>query len=317
MKAVWIDCDPGFDDWLAWLLLQNQPGLQVAGVSVVAGNAPLEITLANALRIRAWHGWGTPIHAGAARPLAPEPSGPITAQYVLGEQALLTVGQQLPPCPPGRAQADSRDAVTALIQHLNSAAGSGTTLVALGPLTNLALAWQADPQALRRAERVLWMGGSTERGNHTPAAEFNAAADPEAADLLLRSGLPMILFGLNACRQVQLTQAHVQAVRTITTPQALMLADHLDAYQRLRSADGSQPMPLYDPLPALWLREPGLFTLAHVPVDMELAGRYTRGMTVVDLRNRAGRRPNAHVAVQVEGEAAMGLVMQVLQRVLA
>ncbi|MFN0182528.1 MAG: nucleoside hydrolase [Aquabacterium sp.] len=309
-RAVWLDADPGVDDWLAWLLLQVHPGLRLDGVSVVAGNAPLTRTLDNALRIRALHGLAVPVHGGAAQALD---GSRITAADVLGPAGMRTTGQ---PLPPTAQPTDSDDAVTALLAWL----GRGPPqplLVVTGPMTHVALALQRDRAAFDALEDIVFMGGSTDRGNHTPAAEFNIAADPEAADIVLRSGLPLTMFGLDLCRQLPLTQDHVQEVRSWPGEPAAVLAGHLDAYQRIRSADGAQPMPLYDPAPALWLHAPELFSLQAAPVDVELIGRHTRGMTVCDLRNRQGRPCNVRIATAVEAPSAMALFMDQLRAALA
>ena len=310
-RQVWLDTDPGLDDWLTWLLLMQMPTLRLAGVSVVAGNAPLATTLDNALRIRALHGWAHPVHGGADRPL----QGPLqTAEAVLGAQGMHSAGPPLPPC---ATAADSRDAVGALLAHLHSSPGP-TTLLAIGPLTHIAQAVLRDrPCLLRQVDELVLMGGSTDRGNHTAAAEFNIHADPEAADIVFRSGLPVRMFGLNLCRQLLLQRRHVQALQALPSPRARVLAGYVDAYQRLRSADGSLPMPLYDPVVALWLMAPQLFSFQAAPVDIELHGRHTRGMTVCDLRNRQGRPCAVQIAMQADGDAAMALFMQTLLAALA
>jgi purine nucleosidase len=307
-RNIWLDADPGFDDWLTMLLLASEPALHWAGLSIVAGNAPLATTLNNALRIRALHGWQVPIHAGAAQPLA---GAQETAQSILGEQGMQTTGAALPFTD---AQADSHDAVQALLTHLH--ATSRTTLLATGPLTNIALALQRDRAVFANVDEIILMGGSTDRGNHTAAAEFNIFADPEAADIVFKSGVQIRMFGLNLCRQILLTQAHVQQVRAIASPAAQILSGYLDAYQRIRSVDGSAPMPLYDPVVALYLLQPDLFEFQAAPVDIELHGRYTRGMTVCDLRNRGGRVANAQIAMQVRAEPALELLMLKLKRAL-
>ncbi|HSW04808.1 nucleoside hydrolase [Aquabacterium sp.] len=308
-RPVWLDTDPGFDDWLTMLMLAAHPGLRWLGISVVAGNAPLDITLANALAIRQLHRLQVPVYRGCDRPIA----GTLdTAQHILGAQGLRSTGL---PLPPAQALPDGDDAVAALLAALRHSP-MPVTLIAIGPLTNIARALQAEPDAAARIDELVLMGGSTERGNHTPAAEFNMHADPEAADIVFRAGLRRRMFGLNLCRQVLLRQADVDQVRQWPGQPAQCLADHLDAYQRIRSANGSVPMPLYDPVVAAWLWQPALFGFQSARVDIELQGRFTRGMTVCDLRPAALPAANAELAMTADGPAVVALVLQVLQRAL-
>jgi purine nucleosidase len=308
-RTVWLDCDPGFDDWLAMLLLAACPGVRWAGMSVVAGNAPLVITLDNALRICDLHGWSVPVHAGCDEPLEGVKE---TAQGILGTQGMRTMGT---PLPETTRQAASQDAVGALLGHLRSS-GEPTTLLATGPLTNIAMGLKRDRVAMSHVSEIILMGGSTDRGNHTPAAEFNIFADPLAASQVFSSGIPIRMFGLNLCRQLLLTQAHVQTLRSLPGAKAQIVAGYLDAYQRIRSADGSLPMPLYDPAVALWLHEPKLFVFQAAPVDVEIQGQFTRGMTVCDLRNRSRRPSNAQVAMEAAADEAMSTFMRLLLKAL-
>ena len=299
--SIWLDADPGFDDWLAMLLLASQPSLNWAGMSVVAGNAPLGITLDNALRIRALHGWRVPVHAGAERPIAGDQE---TAQNILGAHGMRTTGL---PLPPTDAQANSLDAVGALLAHLRST--QQTTLLAIGPLTNIAWAIRNDRAAFASVSEIILMGGSTERGNHTPAAEFNIFADPQAAHEVFSSGVPIRMFGLNLCRQLNITQTQVAQVRALPSAAAHIVAGYLEGYLQIRSRDGREPMPLYDPVVVLYLIAPDLFEFQAAPVDIELQGRFTRGMTVCDLRNRSGRPANVQVAMHVRSVEALVLLM--------
>jgi purine nucleosidase len=287
-------------------MLAAQPGLRWLGVSVVAGNAPLEVTLANALRIRHHYGLKVPVYAGCDRPLSGRSE---TAQRILGPQGMRTTGAALPEV---LAEADGDDAVSALLAALEASA-QPVTVLAIGPLSNIARALQAAPQIRDRIAEVVLMGGSTERGNHTPAAEFNIFADPEAADIVFSAGLPLRMFGLNVCRQVLLTREHVAQVQAWLGESAGWLAGHLDAYQRIRSSDGSVAMPLYDPVVAAWLAHPELFTFQPARVDIELQGRFTRGMTVCDFRVDAQRPPNAQVAMTADGPAVIALMLQCLR----
>jgi purine nucleosidase len=308
-RSVWLDADPGFDDWLTMLLLASEPNLKWAGLSVVAGNAPLELTLTNALGIRALHGWSVSVHAGAAQPLLGDQE---TAQSILGSQGMCTTGL---PIPLTELQADSKDAVIALLAHLHSA--DHTTVIAIGPLTNIALALRKDRAAFSRLNEIILMGGSTDRGNHTPAAEFNIFADPQAAHEVFNSGVPIRMFGLNLCRQLNITQAQVMRVRAIPGKAAQIVSGFLEGYLQIRSPDGSQPMPLYDPVVALYLLAPHLFEFQAAPVDIELTGQFTRGMTVCDLRNRHGRPCNVQVAMKVQAGEALELLMNRLEACLS
>lgn len=308
-RPVWLDTDPGFDDWLTMLMLAAQPGLQWLGISVAAGNAPLEVTLANALRIRHHYGLQVPVHRGSAAPLACTLD---TAQRILGAQGMRTTGEALPDAP---GAPDGDDAVGALIAALG-ASPAPVTVLAIAPLTNIAHALRRAPAIRERIAELVLMGGSTDRGNHTPAAEFNIHADPEAAAIVFSAGLPLRMFGLNVCRQVLLAREHVDAVRAWPGARARWLAGHLDAYQSIRSADGSVPMPLYDPVVAAWLARPGLFEFRPARVDIELQGRFTRGMTVCDFRVGPQRPANAQVAMAADGPAVVGLVLQALRAAL-
>ncbi|MCC6250411.1 MAG: nucleoside hydrolase [Rubrivivax sp.] len=309
-RPVWLDTDPGLDDWLTMLMLAADPQLQWLGTSVVAGNAPLETTLDNALRIARHYGLDVPVHRGCSMPLAGRPE---TAQRVLGVQGMRTHGEPLPPAP-GASAGD--DGVAALLDALRTSARP-VTIVAIGPLTNLATALRREPGVVARIDEVLLMGGSTDRGNHTPAAEFNIVADPEAADVVFSAELRLRMFGLNLCRQVGVEAAHVEQVRRWPGRRAAWLAGYLQAYQRLRSADGSVPMPLYDPVVAAWLAAPALFEFSPARVDIELQGRFTRGMTVCDFKADRLRPFNALVAMRADGPAVMQLVLERVHRALA
>ena len=250
-----------------------------------------------------------PIYAGSATPL----SGTLeTAQRILGEQGMRTSGAALPAV---NARPAGDDAVAAMIAALRASL-EPVVLLAIGPLTNIARALKAEPRLGQHISELVLMGGSTDRGNHTPAAEFNIYADPEAADIVFSAGLKLRMFGLNVCRQVLLTRQHVATVQAWPGARAQWLAGHLDAYQRLRSADGSVPMPLYDPVVAAWLCQPELFGFQAAHVNIELHGRFTRGMTVCDFRVGAENPANAEIATTADGPAVIELLLRTLKKAL-
>lgn len=307
---IWYDTDPGFDDWMAWALLEAEPSFRLHGVSVVAGNAPLSITLPNALAIKALHGFSTPVYAGCDRPLA---QAQTTAQDVLGAMGMETTGPVLPAT---MAQPAPGHGVQAMIDAVRAHPGR-ITLLAVGPLTNVAAAFALAPELPSLLAGLVIMGGSTVGGNATAAAEFNIHADPEAAARVFDCGVPVAMFGLNVCRQVPIGQPQVDRLRAIGTAQAQLFAGYVDGYVAIGRRRGRPVQSLYDPTTVMWLAQPELFDLQPGRVDVELQGRFTRGMTVCDLRAPALARANARVAVAARGEAALEWAMQRLEALLA
>ena len=218
------------------------------------------------------------------------------------------------PLPDIQVAAEGLDAVTALGNALRNSP-EPVTVLAIGPLTNIARTLQAEPALVDRIHELVLMGGSTERGNHTPAAEFNIYVDPEAADVVFnQAGLKRRMFGLNVCRQVLLERAHVQEVQSWPGERAMCLAGYLDAYQRIRHPDGRVPMPLYDPVTSAWLLRPELFTFQSARVDIELQGRFTRGMTVCDWRIGQSALPNTEIAMTADGPRVVDAVLQAVRQ---
>jgi len=313
MTEIWLDTDPGFDDWFAWALLEADPSVKVHGVSVVAGNAPLPVVLSNAQRLHALHGWQTPMWAGAERPLV-QPQ--VTAQDVLGLQGLETAGA---PLPDAASALQPGHGVDAMIDRVRRHPGR-ITLLAIGPLTNVALAFERAPDLPGLLAGLVVMGGSLGAGNTTPVAEFNIYADPEAAArVFIRAGdvpLGARLFGIEACRQVQAGEGHVAALRAAsrdTGDRAAIFADHLDGYIGIARRRGRTTGPMYDPTPVAWLAHPEWFTLQPARVDVELQGTLTRGMTVCELRVPQRARPNAEVALTADGPKVMDWAVELLR----
>jgi purine nucleosidase len=311
MIDLWLDTDPGFDDWMAWLLVESLPQhFRLHGVSVVAGNAPLPLTERNALRIKALHGLAAPVYRGCSQPLVQAQS---TAQDVLGEEGMESTGRRLPET---LAQRADGHAVQALIDCVRAQPGR-ITLLAVGPLTNVATAFALAPELPSLLAGLVIMGGSTVGGNATAAAEFNIHADPEAAARVFAASSaeqPVVMFGLNACAQVRVGDAELARLRALPGEAAGVFADHLDGYIAIGRRWGRATQSLYDPCPVLWLAEPSLFELRSARVEVELAGQFTRGMTVCDARPPAQLRANARVAMTARGRAALDLAFDALCR---
>ena len=233
MPAVWIDTDMGFDDLAAILTVAAAPGWAIEGVSLVAGNAPLPVVIDNAQRAAHFFRWVFPIHAGCERPLVGEL---VTAQNFLGDDAMRSAGRSLPLT---RLPLAGDDAVSALAAWLRQT-DAPRAVLALGPLTNLARLLQRHPELALRIEPLVWMGGSAGPGNHTAAAEFNAAVDPESVQVVLDAGVPLRMVGLDACRQVRVHAADAQALRLCVTD-AHALHDAPDASEQVAKPVQSAP----------------------------------------------------------------------------
>ena len=301
MKRMIIDCDPGLDDAVALILAHHCA--EVVGITTVSGNVPLAATTANALMLTALLDVSTPVHSGAARPLVGEPT---YAGHVHGESGM---GDFEPPAHDRTVAGD--DAVSFLLD----AAAPDVWVVAVGPLTNLALAIERDPDWVQRIAGISIMGGSTQGGNVTPAAEFNIYADPEAAARVFASGADIVMCGLNLTHQVQTSDTLVAELRAGGAPLERFAAGLFDFLHGVM-ADllGERATALHDPCAVLAVTHPELFELAPRAVGVEVDGALTRGMTVVDERPRhLGAPANARVGYRIDVQRAMVLVRESLR----
>ncbi|WP_030438495.1 nucleoside hydrolase [Actinoplanes subtropicus] len=306
-EPVIIDCDPGHDDALALLLAAGDQRLRLLGVTTVAGNQTLEKTTRNALRILALAGVpDVPVAAGCARPLVGELT---VAEDIHGASGL--DGPDLDG-PVGEAAGVH---AAELMRRLIAGAGGPVTLIATGPLTNVALLLRAHPEVVPRVRRVVFMGGSTERGNTTPYGEFNIVTDPEAADIVLRSGLPVTMIGLNVTHQALATEEVIAGFLAMGTRLGVICAELMTFFaSAYRRVFGFEHPPVHDPIAVAAVLDPSIVRTVAAPVAVELAGAYTRGATVVDLHRRTGRTPNAEVAVGLDVAAFWRLLMDAVGR---
>jgi inosine-uridine nucleoside N-ribohydrolase len=291
-----IDCDPGHDDAIAILLALASPELEVLGITTVSGNQTLPKTTANALRVLEFVGRSdVPVAAGADRPLVREQ---YVAEYVHGETGL--DGPDLPP--PGGSPV-AQHAVEFLAEH-----AAGRTLVAVGPLTNVALLLALHPDA--RPERLVIMGGAIAEGNVTPAAEFNIWADPEAARRVFESGIDLTMIGLDVTHKAVMTRAHAERLRA-SGRVGTMVAELFDFFAKFHLRQyGSEDSPVHDAVAVATLLDPTLVETLDRGVVVDTGGELSRGRTYVDLWGRAGWEANAHVGVGVDGERFIELLLE-------
>ena len=281
-----LDCDPGIDDALAIAFAHGHPGIDLVGVTTVAGNVGLAKTTANALAVCEFIGAaGTPVTAGCAGPLL-RPA--FDARQVHGDSGL--GGATLPP--PAASPAAGH-AVDYIIDTVSAAPGE-ITLVATGPLTNIALAVRREPRLADWVREFVIMGGSASRGNVTPAAEYNIWADPEAAAAVFRAGWTVTMLGLDVTLRTGATAAVLQRMGELGPLGTELLRPALEQYRSVSEPGGP---PVHDVCAVAWVAQPELFGLVPARVQVELAGQLTAGMTVTDFdilrrgrrRQRAGR----------------------------
>jgi purine nucleosidase len=283
--TIVLDCDPGIDDALAIVFAAGHPGIELAGITTVAGNVPLAKTTANALAVASFAGAAdVPVTAGCAAPLLREAmhAGPVHGESGLGDAVLPA---------PGRAAADGH-AVDYIVSAIAAAPGE-ITLVATGPLTNLALALRREPRLARWVREFVIMGGSAGRGNVTPAAEFNIWADPEAAAIVFGAGWTVRMIGLDVTLRARATAAVQERMRELGRLGAELLLPALARY-----GDNPGKPPVHDVCAVACLVCPEAFGFTPAQVKIETTGRLTSGMTVTDFSPSS--TPNAVVATDID-----------------
>jgi purine nucleosidase len=300
-----LDCDPGIDDALAIAFAHGHPGIDLVGVTTVAGNVGLAKTTANALAVCEFIGAaGTPVTAGCAGPLL-RPA--LEARQVHGDSGL--GGAVLPP--PAASPAAGH-AIDYIIDTVRTAPGE-ITLVATGPLTNIALAVRREPRLADWVRGFVIMGGSAGRGNTTPAAEYNIWADPEAAAAVFRAGWTVTMLGLDVTLRTGANAAVLGRMRDLGPLGTELLLPALEQYRSVSESGGP---PVHDVCAVAWVAQPGLFGLVPARVQVETAGQLTAGMTVTDF-DFPGEvdSGNARVAMRIDVDGFWELALGTYARV--
>jgi len=299
-QRIIIDCDPGVDDALALLLAAGLPGLELLAVTAVAGNRPVDITAANARRVLDLAGLpAVPVYAGAARPLGYREArcNLVHGADGLGGVALGSDGQVAP-----------GHAALRMAQLLDEAPAGSIDLVAIGPLTNLALCEMLAPGSLARARRLLVMGGAVRvPGNITPAAEFNFYADPVAARMVCEAGAELLLFPLDVTSQAVMHPAWIAAFAGAANACGRAAGAMLAAY-------ALQDALLHDACPVAWLARPELFTGedCHLQVDWRDGPSAGHVQAWFGERDDAPGPVTARVMTGVDNAALLALVAQAI-----
>lgn len=307
---ILIDCDPGQDDFINILLALASPkDVRVEAITTVGGNVPLNRTHRNARLACDLAGRdGIAVSAGCSQPLL----RPLeTAEYLHGESGIDGHEFGEP-----RLALSSEHAVDVVVRLARESRREDLTIVATGPLTNIAMALKKAPDMASKIAKIVIMGGAMrEGGNMSPSAEFNMGVDPHAADIVFRSGIPIALFGLDVTHQFLMTRARRDRLRHTGTSAAVAVADMLDFSVRYdESKYGTDGAPLHDPCTLLYLLAPDLFEMKRCAIRVETDSPLTYGHTAVDFWRVTDQAPNALWAYAIDHEGAFETLCERIAR---
>ena len=309
-RKIIIDTDPGQDDAVALLMAFGSPKeLDVLGITCVAGNVPLSLTAKNARIICELAGkTDIPVFSGCDRPLG---RALVTAEHVHGK-----TGLDGPKLPDPTMPLQDQHAVDFIIDRLRAAPAKTITLCALGPLTNIATAFQKAPDIVDRIEQIVLMGGAYfEVGNITPTAEFNIYVDPDAAKIVFAAGVDIVVLPLDVTHKALVTKPRNDAFRAIGSAVGTAVAEMTDFFERFdKEKYGSAGAPLHDPCVTAYLLKPELFSGRHVNVEIETSSELTMGMTVADWWGVTDRAPNAFFVGDLDADGFFDLLTERLAR---
>ncbi|OSQ32642.1 nucleoside hydrolase [Thalassospira sp. MCCC 1A03138] len=303
--GLWIDTDMGFDD-LAAVLVVIHAGKRIDGMSLIAGNSPLERVRINAASAARQFGWGFKIYTGRETAVM---GGLETAERILGPLGMQSSGAHLPDCRP-IAESSAFDGLCNWLEG-KSGPDDERHILALGPLGNITSLVLARPDLARKIDRVTWMGGAVTRGNHTALAEYNAFADPEAVAITLSHQVPLRMVDLDLCRQVLATPNDVTPIRNAGGKNAGLLADLTEGYINIALSRGRDAMAVFDPCAAVAVIDEDAISFADAHIEIDTSHGPSRGQTIVAPNPTAIK--NAQYAVSVDTKRARDLIFSALK----
>ena len=311
MKKIILDCDPGHDDAVAIMLAAANDNIEILGITCVGGNATLENTKNNALKICTLIGkTNIPIYAGSDKPIKFDL---ITAAHVHGKSGLDIDGS------PIKIKKDYKikdlHAVDFIIKTCLEQP-EAIYICPTGPLTNIALALQKEPLIKKNIKKIIFMGGvAMSLGNITPSAEFNIYVDPHAANIVLKSGIPLIMMGLDVTHKVNVNDKIIEDIKSNGNKSSIFFADLMEFYSKFhRKLYEVDETPLHDPCVIAYLIDPNIFEGKLVNVQVEENSSLTRGATVVDWYGVSGRIPNCYVMVEANQEKFFSLLQKEIKK---
>jgi purine nucleosidase len=308
-RKIILDCDPGHDDAIAILLAHGNPEIELLAVTTVVGNQTLPKVTRNALAVARIAGiTDVPFAAGADRPLVRALEN---APDIHGES-----GMDGPVLPEPAIALDERHAIDLIIDLVMSHEPGEITLVPTGGLTNIALAARKEPRIVERVKEVVLMGGGYHVGNWSAVAEFNIKIDPEAAHIVFNESWPVVMVGLDLTHQALATPEVVERIAAIGTGPARFVEELLEFFgTTYKDAQGFDSPPVHDPCAVAYVIDPTIVRTVKVPIDIELAGTLTLGMTVADFRSPAPADCSTWAATELDHARFWGLVTDALENI--
>lgn len=310
-KKIILDCDPGHDDAVAILLALGNPEIEIVGITTVGGNQSLEKVTYNArAMLEAAHAHDIPVYTGSDRPLVREQE---VAESIHGETGLDGVELPVPTRP-----LEDMHAVNFIVKTIMESEPGTITLVPTGPLTNIALALRMEPRIAERVSEVVLMGGGFHEGNWSAVAEFNIIVDPEAAHIVFNAPWKLTMVGLDLTHQALCTPEVQRRIEEIGTPLAVIVSGLMDFFRKTYqdNQDFVDP-PVHDPCTVAYLIDPSVVQTRRCPLDVELHGELTLGMTVADLRGPEPSEEECHtqVATKLDFDKFWNLVIQAIENI--
>ena len=308
-KKIILDCDPGHDDAIALLLAHGNPNIELLAVTTVVGNQTLDKVTRNALSVaRIANITNVPFAAGAVRPLVRNVE---IAPDIHGDSGL-----DGPVLPEPTIQLDNRHAIDLIIDTIMSHPPKTVTLVPTGGLTNIAMAVRKEPKIVERVKEVVLMGGGYHVGNWSAVAEFNIKIDPEAAHIVFNEKWPVTMVGLDLTHQALATPEVIEKIKAIKTKPAKFVLEMLEFFGKMyKQAQGFTYPPVHDPCAVAYVINPELIKTKRVPVDIELTGTLTLGMTVADFRFPPDDNCHTQVATELDHTGFWDLIVDSLKRI--
>jgi len=298
---VILDGDPGHDDAIAWVLANASPMLDIRGVTSVCGNQTIQKTTYNAGRIMTLIGLDVPLAMGRVKPLVADA---IIAPTVHGNSGL-----DGPALPEPKNKPIATDACAYMAKVLEESE-EPVALVPTGPLTNVAALLLLYPHLKPKIRHIYMMGGGIQYGNWTPAAEFNILVDPEAADVVFNSGVPITMAGLDVTEKALVFPEDFERIRAVGNPVAKVVAEWLDFFYGFHRSIGYPGAPVHDAVAVAALVRPEILTMQDMYVAVETTGDYCRGTTVGDPMGILKKPANARVILDIDRKAFVDLLVE-------